>query len=527
MIHYHQILPLSGPLISPGDEPDNPDLRVAASLMVQALADEVPTTPAARMKAANYAARAANAERVLRSLNITAEGQDALEALEQGGESDAQEIAGWAATGMAERLDDGSYALTPAGRMLLRAARMGDRGRVGALIARERQRLARRRDRDEQRKPVADEPDRTGAISAAIRGKSTLTVFKDARGTWRWLSVTTTAFQDRDREIISRAALKADVERADRDGLYGPLRYWHVGRPNPRHPTAPWGPGIDLGWCDFNAVSQSGLSLIESGTFKSERIARLVAAKADQLEMSPGFFHLAGTPGPDGVYTNIRRFERSIVPRWAGRASNLYTRFAAQGVPMDEAKLKALQGLGFSATDLRAFADQVEATEKAAREQTAFKSAGQPATITIAGQTFALTPVEPQQATVKEEPQGEAELDEEQYISDMTVTDFQQLIGNLLKPAVTEQPTAKSAAAAPAAMSSTGNEIAALKSEFDSLKAQLAQLIGEQPRAVSRATGQRPTEDALNAVRQKAAQNGIDTTDPLGSVKQALFGGQE
>jgi hypothetical protein len=59
-----------------------------------------------------------------------------------------------------------------------------------------------------------------------------LLVFKDATGAYRWVAQSSTAFQDRDREIVSTKALSDDCAYADAHGSYGPLRWWHT--PGPR-----------------------------------------------------------------------------------------------------------------------------------------------------------------------------------------------------------------------------------------------------------------------------------------------------
>lgn len=205
----------------------------------------------------------------------------------------------------------------------------------------------------------------TAAGQRAMRTKS-FAVFKDASGAWRWIARTTTAFEDRDQEVISTKALEADAARADADGLYGPLRWWHMGRPSPLSTKAPWGAGVDLGWCDFNAVC--GRTLIESGTFKSRAIAQAVAAKADELELSPGFFHAAGEPDASGVFHHIRRFERSLVPKWAGRASNPYTGLVVEKA-MDPKKVEALKALGLDEATLKSVLADVEQTEKEAEAE--------------------------------------------------------------------------------------------------------------------------------------------------------------
>lgn len=138
---------------------------------------------------------------------------------------------------------------------------------------------------------------------------TTFTVFKDKTGRYRWVAISSTAYRDRDGEILSTKALADDIAHADTTGQYGTLRWWHV-------------PGMDLGDCDFNMLY--GRSLIESGTFKNDRIAERVKEKAHLLKLSLGFRHPANEPDKSGVFHTIRRFERSLIPP-EGNASNLFT----------------------------------------------------------------------------------------------------------------------------------------------------------------------------------------------------------
>lgn len=131
---------------------------------------------------------------------------------------------------------------------------------------------------------------------------NSFSAFKNASGAWRWVLLSSNSFEDLDREIISQEALEADVERADKDKDFGPLRWWHV-------------PGLELGDCDFNAME--GRVLVESGTFRHEKVAEAVSKSTDQLGASIGFLHPISEPDGDGVYYNIRRYERSLLPREA------------------------------------------------------------------------------------------------------------------------------------------------------------------------------------------------------------------
>lgn len=223
----------------------------------------------------------------------------------------------------------------------------------------------------------------TGLRTARQKEAQSFAVFKDASGHYRWILRTTTAYRDRDREILSLKSLEADAERMTATGQYGPLRYWHVGSPDPFHPAAPWGPGIDLGMCDYSVVI--GRTAIESGTFFDGAIGVALSATAKDYEGSPGFFHPAGEPDAEGVFWNTRRFERSLVPVRFARASNLFTGFAVGKATksMDpqeyERRVKAflsdMQGKGVPPEAAAAVIAQQQHAEKAATDQQiAYKS---------------------------------------------------------------------------------------------------------------------------------------------------------
>lgn len=171
-------------------------------------------------------------------------------------------------------------------------------------------------------------------------------VFKDAKGQYRWIGITATAYRDRDGEIISTAALAEDVERMDKEGRYGPLRWWHLGESDPTgwatKEGKPWGTGLDIGDCDFSWAM--GPYNIESGTFYSPLVAQAVAAKAADLRFSKGFHY--GLSHKEGdTYKSIRTFERSLLPR--GTESNLLTDAQVVEVQMatNAEKLKMLEEL--------------------------------------------------------------------------------------------------------------------------------------------------------------------------------------
>lgn len=298
-----------------------------------------------------------------------------------------------------------------------------------------------RRMEQQRRREEADKRRAERDAERRRRGKS-FRVFKDAAGHWRWVAISSTAYQDRDGEIVSTKALTEDCTRADATGQYGPLRWWHA-------------PSLNLGDCDFNAMD--GRVLIESGTFKTEQIARKVAAHADQLEVSLGFIHPSTEPDAAGVFHHIRRFERSLTPR--GKASNLFTSFRVKETPMiDAIKKKALEVLGFSEADITALEQQSAATQKTADEAgVTFKAdepepetPAPPEEITLNGVVYTVKappPPEPPVEAAKDDGVGDMEvmaeepLMEEEPTSGLTLTpeDLQalgELIGSTLQSAL-------------------------------------------------------------------------------------------
>jgi hypothetical protein len=129
-------------------------------------------------------------------------------------------------------------------------------------------------------------------------------VTTDKEGRYRWVAISSNSYQDREGEIVSQKALEASVNRGDK----GQLLWWHE-------------KAAVIGECDFQMLK--GRMLIESGTFKSEKVGAAFA-KLKGLGVSVGFRHPANEPH-NGVYNNIEIFERSILP--AKRAANGLTSF--------------------------------------------------------------------------------------------------------------------------------------------------------------------------------------------------------
>lgn len=137
-------------------------------------------------------------------------------------------------------------------------------------------------------------------------------ITKSADGVVRWLSRASTAFEDKDREIVSKAALQGAADQI-MSGKTVPLRWWHVG-------TKGEAPAIDLGVCDLAFVC--GETFYAGGTFKPGCEALI---KADD-EQSLGFLPLATSQLDNNelvVYDGIDIIEISVCP--AGTARNYFT----------------------------------------------------------------------------------------------------------------------------------------------------------------------------------------------------------
>lgn len=483
--------------------------------------------------------------------------------------------------------DDGQP--TDAAQKLLAAADKGDtRAAQAALTSqtraaatateRRQQQAARDADREQRRSEAAGrraETDRRRAAAdkrqlraerrAAARAENaaqglrkrrkeagTFAVYKAADGTPRWLARSTTAYRDRDGEILSVAALDADSQRMTATKQFGPLRWWHVGQPDAANPAAPWGPGLDLGTCDFSTVI--GRTRIESGTFKSAAIARAVQRVADQLELSPGFFHPPAQPDASGVFAQIRTFERSLVPTRYARASNLFTGIAIKEHRMDATEIDkrfkaAIAELGLDADQAAALGQQIAQTDKAAQAAgIAFKSQdaptvylgpdGTPGIIQggawVALKAAAVPPaieaaIEDEKAPDEEAIVVEEEApDEEDYapaIGDMTPDEFGAMLDARLGPLIKALDIAGKMGGhvdeLKSMMSGVATKEAGLASELAALKTQVAELAGDAPRVL--AGGYRASAAAATVVpdgdaRLKEAAPG---SDPI----MASFGG--
>lgn len=347
-------------------------------------------------------------------------------------------------------------------------------------------------------------------------GAKSFKVAKDRAGRLRWVAVSSTAFKDRDGEIVSTKALAQDCARADATGSYGPLRWWHV-------------PGLDVGDCDYNAVA--GRSLIESGTFRDERIGAAIASKSAELALSIGFVHPHTDPDSSGVFHQVQRFERSLAP--AGKVSNLFTRLVVGDMTMltqeKAQQLRALVGDDLL-RDLLLTVDQTEKTADAAG--VAYKAADEAGT--EADVAVEVAPVEAETADTDEGYVGDLKPAE---FKALLIGAFQEAMGPLheaisveskmrgaideLKTMVGGYTTKKDADQSQLVgqQAAHADQVAQLSKQIADAQRTLKELVGEQPRAF--AAGYRASEDPATKLdddhRLKAA---MPTADPI----TAFFG---
>lgn len=327
-------------------------------------------------------------------------------------------------------------------------------------------------------------------LEASAKELSRLTVYKQADGSYRWLAVTSNAFEDRDGEIVSTKALEADVDRADDPG---PLRWWHVGKVRYTTPldwqTSVAGTGIDIGTCDFRAVH--GRMLIEAGTFKAGAPVESIAADPAAWQMSIGFSHPPNEPDANGTYHNIRVFERSLLPK--GRAANPFTAIAVSNKEANMAS--SLKDKWDSFVSLFG-GDEAKAKQFAAATEETQKE------IEAAGVAFKEEqPTQPTQpeATIKAEGdapvEAEAAEEEVQFIGDMTAEEFVALLQQALAPLMESMSAlGKAATEAQAATDAAAKELATLKqsreqqseaqgARLDKIETAVKELQGDAPSA--------------------------------------------
>lgn len=185
-----------------------------------------------------------------------------------------------------------------------------------------------------------------------------LTVVQQKDGTYRWFARSSNAYEDNEGEILSTKALQEATNYMNNTQDYGPLRWWHVGTDSPSE-------GINIGTTDFSAIH--GRMLIESGTFKDAVVARAMMQAAPKMAISIGFKHPINEPDSQGVFHNVRVFERSVLPKqWA---ANPYTAFGViEEKPMASIKEKWQEFLSLFGGDEAKAKEYVSASSDVQKE---------------------------------------------------------------------------------------------------------------------------------------------------------------
>jgi hypothetical protein len=382
-----------------------------------------------------------------------------------------------------------------------------------------------------------------GVVAHAERGS--FEVFKAADG-WRWLAITSNAFEDRDGEIVSTKALATDADRVDDRG---PLRWWHVGRAEYGTPldwtTVKAGPGVDIGACDFSAMS--GRMLIEGGTILPE-FAQGVIDAPGAWQMSVGFAHPANEPDEAGAFHNIRVFERSLLPR--GKAANPFTAISIQEANMASLKEK-----------MEALAEKFFGGDVSKAEAFAAEVANKEATVEATGVAFKEVPAEVPAEAVKAAPVAEvpaetvkaeaapaagdagadmaegempeaddqAEGGDVQFVGDMTAEEFGALLTAALQQALA--PLMESMAGYGKAMDEQRKEaagqIVALKESQSVTVASIDARVKELEQGAPGQRGYRASQDAgtvASSERVKAV-NAPQGADEVARIASFMFGG--
>lgn len=337
-----------------------------------------------------------------------------------------------------------------------------------------------------------------------------LQVFKQADGRDRWLIVSSSAFRDRDREIVSTKALEADVARADADRDYGPLRWWHV-------------KGLDIGDCDFNAMH--GRLLVESGTFRDPAFAEMVKQHAGDLAVSIGFLHAETEPDANGVFHHIWRKERSLLPR--GKESNLLTfvSVVSKESTMTNEKvdtLKELVGDPAVVDGLIAGATEVEKAAEAAgitfKEAGDAQAAGAPAGAGETAKSKTTEPPEEDEMSPDDEAEDVAEGEapatpakkkaKRDTIGAMSMEEFAGRMGEAFKASM---------AAMVESQKATTAAVEKLVTNFVALDERLKALEGEQPAVVRQAHVASQEGDIAGALKE-ALKETLKTKQQANSI---------
>jgi ubiquinone biosynthesis protein UbiJ len=346
----------------------------------------------------------------------------------------------------------------------------------------------------------------------ALEVPSAFKVFRDKAGDLRWLSYSSNAFEDLDKELFTTDALKEAVAYGDKTGERGPLLIYHV-------------PSAVIGQCDYQAVI--GRILVESGTFDDTPLGKKATEYFEttdrEHQVSVGFKYNPGDE-KDGVFDWLVVVERSTTPY--GKAANPWTEFRITGgkAAMDkekEAELKRILGddLAKSVIDqaedkTKELEDKVRFKEKAVEDDKA--SAPKNVNGALASLAGMLKDIENPAVRGKFadliEAARELAKDSKDLASDIANAEIVDVTGEPDEPAETVVVTGESEASSDVgaaaiiamadAVTKIGGQVSALTDRVGALDREIkeAKATYEGSPRYSPANGKRPSEDDSNVV---------------------------
>lgn len=183
------------------------------------------------------------------------------------------------------------------------------------------------------------------------------TVYKSADGSWRWMSLSSWAVVDKEREVVSEQAYKDAIAYAQKTDEWGELDELHID-------------GTDVGDCDtlFIVKSVDGPAKLGAGgtwhdTAKAARAREVIQAEPDDWGMSLKF-RFNPQRLVRGIYTgDIQVLKHTILPQ--DMAASYGTAIAVQGgtemKALDEKAAEALRKLGHTEDEIEALAEKQKA----------------------------------------------------------------------------------------------------------------------------------------------------------------------
>jgi len=342
---------------------------------------------------------------------------------------------------------------------------------------------------------------------AVMLGAECPMVMKQSDGAWRWVTLSSNAYEDTDGEIVSRKALAQDIEFGEALGGYGTLDWWHV-------------PALALGTCDFRALH--GDVLVESGTFHNNQVGEAVSRKANDLQVSLTFYHPRDEPDAQGVFSNIRTSARALLPH--GRAANLLTAVPAVTEKESDMASVDLKDKYEEFTDLlggealaKSVIESAEAVEKKAREMGLRRKQAGAAIASVdpaAAQSAGAVPL------VETQPDGGEGIAFANALRDALspfVARMQAIEDKLDKQAAKESGASEANAVK---VVEANKAIAEHQKAIEALALTVKELTGEQPRGVKGYQASADPNTVLNALKE--GDTAAPQSDPMGDFMNAL-----